>query len=350
MNNSDVVVIKKKRGRKSKKELALLKKLEKENKLKNEVKVPKKRGRKPKGGKIIKTIDNTISPNTPVKENVILHLKCKSEQLNEINNMLTNMDYEPNINDVKPYNNNDNDMNLISNVVNGSNNVIPQHGRQYIELTVTDNNTYQNDGFNQTEHNTTKTYDEPCLCDETTIWKKIKYLNNKLHNNKISDKNSSCFWCSCEFTTPPIYIPKSFINNTYEVYGSFCMPECAVGYLFRENIDNTTRWERYAMLNTIYSGIFNYDKNIKPAPEPYYILDKYYGTLSIDEYRKLMRSDKLLMVVDKPLTRVLPELYDDNNEFNINNSSLQSNKQSQQYKLKRTKKKISKHDVNFFNV
>ena len=128
-------------------------------------------------------------------------------------------------------------------------------------------------------------------------------MNIRLHNNKISNKESCCFCCSCNFTTPPIYIPKAQINETYEVYGSFCIPECAVGFLFKEHIDNTTRWERYAMFNRIYSSIFKYKKNIKPAPEPYYILDKFYGSLTIDEYRTLMRKDKLLMVVDKPLTQ-----------------------------------------------
>ena len=63
-----------------------------------------------------------------------------------------------------------------------------------------------------------------------------------------------------------------------------------------------------------------------------------------------MRTDKLLMVVDKPLTRILPELYDDNNEFNINTSSLQSGGGKNKYKLSRAKKKKTKHDVNFFNT
>ncbi len=47
---------------------------------------PKKRGRKPKGGKIIKKnqkLTNTVISKTP---NVILHLKCSSEELNNINN------------------------------------------------------------------------------------------------------------------------------------------------------------------------------------------------------------------------------------------------------------------------
>jgi hypothetical protein len=38
--------------------------------------IPKKRGRKPKGGKIVKNEKNSINVNIE-KKNIILHLKCK---------------------------------------------------------------------------------------------------------------------------------------------------------------------------------------------------------------------------------------------------------------------------------
>ena len=44
------------------------------------------------------------------------------------------------------------------------------------------------------------------------IWKKIKDLTINLHTNNISDKRSACFWCTCEFDNPPIYIPKYELN------------------------------------------------------------------------------------------------------------------------------------------
>ena len=67
------------------------------------------------------------------------------------------------------------------------------------------------------------------------------------------------------------------------------------------------------MLNNIYSKIYN--RNIKPAPNPLYTLNKFYGNLSIQEYRKLLNNDTLLMVVDKPMSKILPELYEENNEI-----------------------------------
>ena len=118
-----------------------------------------------------------------------------------------------------------------------------------------------------------------------------------------------------------------------------------MAYLKSEDIDNSRKWERYTLLNNIYSKIFDYEKNIKPAPNPFYTLDKYYGNLTIDEYRKLLQNERILMVVDKPMTKVLPELYEENNEIPfINNNLLDNtnNNTSNKFRLKRTAQKRSK--------
>ena len=82
--------------------------------------------------------------------------------------------------------------------------------------------------------------------------------------------------------------------------------------------------------------IYGYQKNVKPAPNPYYMLDKYYGNLSIQSYRALFKNERLFLIVDKPLTRILPELHDDNDEFIINNKIIPSN--TYQVKRKMCKK------------
>ena len=92
---------KKKRGRKSKKELMALEKKKKEEEKKK--RVPKKRGRKPKGGKIINNIDLVINQENEVKQNVILHLKCRSNNINDGFNFISDLKYDPCISNVKPY-------------------------------------------------------------------------------------------------------------------------------------------------------------------------------------------------------------------------------------------------------
>ena len=113
------------------------------------------------------------------------------------------------------------------------------------------------------------------------------------------------------------------------------------------------------MLNNLYCKIYNYEKNIKPAPNPYYTLDKYYGNLTIEEYRKLLNNERLLIVVDKPLTKILPELYEENNELpNIygnllnNKNNINNNTSKTKYRLHRnepivTKKTLLTTNFNF---
>ena len=135
---------------------------------------------------------------------------------------------------------------------------------------------------------------------------------------------SACFWCTCDFDTPPIYIPKSVIKDNHHVYGCFCHPECAAAFLMNENIDTSVKFERYYLLNSLYGSIYSYNKSIKPAPNPYYLLNKFYGNLTIGEYRKLFQCEQLVYVVNKPITHILPELYEDNNDFLVGNKIIQN--------------------------
>ena len=188
------------------------------------------------------------------------------------------------------------------------------------------------------------------------IWSKLNNLKENLRTNNVSDKNSACFWCTHDFDSPAIYIPKQINNGLLEVYGCFCSPECACAYLKNQDIDNSIKWERYALLNNTYCKIFDYSRNIKPAPNPHYTLEKFYGNLSIQEYRKLLNNERILMVVDKPMTKVLPELYEENNEIpNIFQDILHSsndNNTNKKYRLQRSQEKKTKTNalVNNFNL
>ena len=262
----------------------------------HEPKVPKKRGRKPKGGKIIQKIESHKNVIVP-EPNIILHLKCNLSDLNK--------------------------------------NLVPETIDTYDF-----NNETQYHQLNETKKkNKSVEHDEN---DETKkIWDKLTELSVNLHTNNITDKRSACFWCTYDFDNPPIYIPKFELNNTYQCYGCFCSPECSVSYLFNEHIDISTRIERYSLLNHLYCKIYNYDKNIKPAPNPYYLLEKYNGNLTIQEYRQLLKNERLLLIVDKPLTRVLPELHEDNDDFLLSKKTIPS---SNKYTL-RKRDTVTKNDI-----
>jgi len=298
----------------------------------------KKRGRKPKGGKIIQQ----ITPFNNVKEskpNIILHLKCSLNDLNSslhFNSNIQSFNFSSNKNEgsYEILTNND----FLNNFNSNTNNSDTRSSNNNVNLsnTANDNN---NAAYDYDD-------DENVKCKENDIkeiWKKLKQLEHNLHINNVSGKKSACFWCTYEFDNPPIYIPKYFMKDTYNVYGCFCSPECSTAYLMNENIDTSIKFERYHLLNHIYSKIYDYNKNIKPAPSPYYVLDKYYGNLSIQEYRALLKNDRLFLVVDKPLTRILPELHEDNDDFIINNKIIPSN--SYQINKKLQKKQQNKSSI-----
>jgi hypothetical protein len=211
-----------------------------------------------------------------------------------------------------------------------SNNTLKMQNEDYFKNDICETESCDNDSYVCNKKN-----------DLKDLWKKLKNLEYSLHLNNISDKKSACFWCTYEFDNPPIYIPKHFIKDSYHVYGCFCSPECATAYLMEENIDSSTKFERYHLLNHIYSKIYDYTKNIKPAPKPYYLLEKFYGNLNIQEYRSLLKNDRLFLVVDKPLTRILPELHEDNDDFIINNKIIPSNT----YQVKKKLNKQTKHTI-----
>ena len=284
--------------------------------------VAKKRGRKPKGGKIIQQ----ILPLTNVKEskpNVILHLKCSLKELNLSSNL-----FGSNLDGFSFSNSSNLSYDIISNENNLNDLINPPAKLSEYEADI--DNT-------DIDFETSKNKEN----DIREIWKKLKILEHNLHINNITNKKSACFWDTCEFDNPPVYIPKHFMNDTYHVYGCFCSPECAVAHLMEENIDSSIKFERYQLMNHIYSKVYNYKKNIKPAPNPYYMLEKYYGNLTTQEYRSLLQNERLFLVVDKPLTRIMPELHEDNDDFIINNKIIPTNN----IKLRKIQRKQTKTNI-----
>jgi hypothetical protein len=279
----------------------------------------KKRGRKPKGGKIIQQVIPT-NMNKETKSNIILHLKCSLKDLvnnSTINSNIESFDFSSCKND------------LLYEI-----NVKKENNYDFVENNkITEDEIYY-------ENNVNNVNSDPNIKE---IWRKLKQLEYNLHINNISNKKSYCFWCTCDFDNPPVYIPKHYIKETYHVYGCFCSPECGTAFLMDENIDSSTKFERYHLLNHIYAKIYNYTNNIKPAPNPYYMLDKYYGNLTIQEYRALLNNQRLFLIVDKPMTRILPELHEDNDDFIINNKVIPSN--TYQVKKNLQKKNLSKNNI-----
>ena len=384
--------IKKKRGRKKKVDETIFQNIQVTL---EEITAPaepvlKKRGRKPKGGKLtLKSNEMNVNPASVA--NIILHLKCSlNDLLNhniKINKMVSNPhEYNPIIPpDILTYNEEDTPgfgiyeqigtnetTNEIKNIIEA--NVDNKYMNNYAYISSNKSNsilctscntkfnnintsaefnnhlTPNNNNPNQSIIDNSIDNDNDNDSNIKDINTKLKKLKINLYKNAIQDKKSACFWCTYDYDNSPCYIPKYELDNKIYGYGSFCRPECAVAYLMKENIDDSAKFERYHLLNQLYTKVYDYKKNIKPAANPYYLLDKFYGNLSIQEYRKLLKTEHMLLVIDKPMTRILPELHEDNedimtniygNNANTNNKSNSIINNTGVYKVKRQTDKNS---------
>jgi len=288
---------------------------------------PKKRGRKPKGGKIIPQPDVSQHSTKPVS-NVILHLKCSLKDIEEPDCSAAAKcdphEYNPDLQrHLVAY---QDDTKMQYDYINKDNKNEYAYANE--EYAATSNNVCTScckiqpgalfrgtlciECYNKQENNvSTNEAGQEMNVSNKELNLKLKELKISLYKGQQHDKKSACFWCTYEYDNPPCYIPRHEVEGEVCGYGSFCRPECASAFLMKENIDDSIKFERYHLLNKVYGKVYNYDRNIRPAPDPHYLLDKFYGNLSIQEYRKLLNSDHILLVIDKPMTRILPELHED---------------------------------------
>ena len=174
---------------------------------------------------------------------------------------------------------------------------------------------------------------------------KIHMYTNQAVTREI--KSSACFWCTCPFTQETCHILKYGQTNEILGSGAYCSPECAVAGLFNHTKwDDSEKLESYQLMNYCYqlSEIDEKDNesmkkkrtSIQPAVSPFYFLDKFLGNMTPEEFREMNRGGKhLLYMLDKPLTRVLPEIHEEKDA-----SSLLRITGSSKYRVKRQSEQV----------
>jgi hypothetical protein len=264
-------------------------------------------------------------------KNVILHLRCSLQEIDHyIRSQVWKSDefhYDPKIpHEIVPYESYPHDYHILE--------------------TENESNTVESNAYKSTMvcpkcekemNNKQSNVDE--LNDKDI--QKIKYLKIQNYTQDIPDKKVDCFWCTYPYDNDPCYILQHGTENNLLAHGSFCSPSCSVAFLFNNmNWDDSSKLESYQLMNYYYgyNSKSEYD-NIKPACSPFYTLDKYYGNMTIQEYRKLSKSNYMLICIDKPVSRILPEIHEDNEKM-ITPQSLRGN-----YKVKKQSEK-SHHGSN----
>lgn len=127
---------------------------------------------------------------------------------------------------------------------------------------------------------------------------------------KLPEKTeTACFWCCHSFTSQPVAIPSHILDEVWHMYGNFCSPECATAYLFKERVDAHVQWERYALLNSLYSEDAAVQpgspRGVRPAP-PREVLRMFGGSMDISEFRALVHEKRLRVdVLTPPMVSII---------------------------------------------
>lgn len=312
---------------------------------------PKKRGRRKKivendvekclPSKIMKQVPKMAGTElAPQKSmNVILHLKCTVKDIeNYIRFRSTgsnDIQYNPNISeDIVPFDgtflehNNVYKKNDDDNMISQKNNAPPSSHLHANFCPRCDCPLSKNINTSQST----------AVVDDFT--EKIKSLKVQYYKNEIPDKKVDCFWCTYPFDNDPFYILQQGTSNDILGHGSFCSPPCAVAFLFKNmNWDDSAKIDSYQLMNYKYTSPTQNNNQIKPACSPFYFLDKYLGNLSIQEFRKLSNSNCNYLCIDKPVTRILPEIHEESDKSA--STGIRGN-----YKVKKQSEKKEKENRN----
>ena len=125
----------------------------------------------------------------------------------------------------------------------------------------------------------------------------VQYHNSAERKEIPMQSDAACFWCCHSFAHRPVVLPIRDTGEYLQVMGNFCSPECAVAYLFDMRQDSHTRWEQLALLYRVYGEACG--GKIHPAPHRT-VLTLFGGSLSIQEYRQMIQSQKVRVDVHLP--------------------------------------------------
>uniref|UniRef100_A0A6C0ELS7 MYM-type domain-containing protein n=1 Tax=viral metagenome TaxID=1070528 RepID=A0A6C0ELS7_9ZZZZ len=140
-------------------------------------------------------------------------------------------------------------------------------------------------------------------------------FNNTKSSTWLSSTSIYCWWCCHPFSGVPCTIPYEYHNSKFKVYGVCCSPECAAAYIF-DNYSNEEVWEKYSLLNFMYSKLYT-ETNLKiKLAAPRQTLKIFGGTLNIKHYREYNTNyNKNFKIIVPPLVSIIPL-----QEYNFSNT------------------------------
>lgn len=364
MNNDNIenecssdIKIEKKRGRKPKNSVDVINTAPVEEKIpkkrgrkpKNkpvEIKVPKKRGRKPTGkilslnkGEIsrVENDEDCIIAHIPLQESDIEKFSKKSSITDSINIESEN-DFNENldIEESTKANNEDNELSLENpTLFKDNNNITDNKYVKYLENKVDflkKELELQNEKSNSIE----------VFANDYNIKKLLNNIVDTNENNLILDnkKDVHCWWCCHKFDNTPFPLPNKYYKNKFHVFGVFCSPSCALSYNLDQNDHKI--WERNSLIVKLFNTLTDQKLDCVNPALPRQSLDIFGGPYSIDEFRlnnDAISNSRFMVPPMVPIITLIEESYKERNTYNWDKKVNlgRYNKLTSNIKLKRTK-------------
>jgi thiol-disulfide isomerase/thioredoxin len=329
----------------------------------------KRRGRKPKDKFKYESTDiDEYQKNNRKEDNVIIKLPLSCLKLNEEFNVGKDLfPYNPNISTPKPFNpeykgnigfsllNDDEQDENDNNYENISGNQIdrPDNCKQYCSKCI--NCECNKNGQSQNDKQPDARQIDIILNNKynsnTDKFNVLTHLGASLTGSKWIEKTEvACLWCCHQFKNTPWGIPFKFTNDKFQLFGNFCMPNCALAYILQNYKDDDYLWEKVALLNLLFFKVCGEYKNITPAIDKM-ALKMFGGTLEIDEYRGIIgENEKSYSIEFPPCNTIIPMLEEIYKKTNLNNTFIPVDKSRIQVANNELKLKRSKPVVNHKNT
>ena len=259
----------------------------------------KRRGRPPKNMVVTAPVKNKVVNTKPSEEQLVLYLPSFDDD---------------DVNSEQPKNHIVNDMNITETTNNFTSNSDSESESTYNFKHLTDkNDSDSNSNINSSNNlnlNIKKLLDElqkrdaiinnlkfrikdkSMFNDNTlTLTKENKkhLINLKLitvNNNRLNiceKTDISCWWCTYQFDTQPLFLPDHYKNGFYHVFGNYCSFSCMLAY--NENLDDYRKSVRNGLIKQLFRDIFHCDEMKIKSAGPREILEKFGGPMSINKYR-----------------------------------------------------------------
>ena len=142
----------------------------------------------------------------------------------------------------------------------------------------------------------------------------IRYADANREQRLPETTDVACWWDAHTFRGRPHVIPMKIEEDIWHVYGNFCCAGCAASYLFAERLDAHVQWERYALLNRLYSEGRTEGVRLAPARS---VLRLFGGLLDISEFRRIVEEGRMRVDVMLPPMISITQVIDTNHRLPI---------------------------------